>query len=227
MVRSNVAIRAVNTEFIEFLYPNYTRIKEYSPFIEGGVIFDGDSKYLQMFRDAGIPYIYIKGTPEYDLTIPETLLNFVYEKWDKKPPQKLIDYFKEHEKVTDELTDIAKEVWVRGKYTMDENDEKRLYGLYQMFAGGRVGATYNIMNEYLSLSESMNIESLFYSIQRFLKYSNNINSVRNARVKNYVKAFVESRGGSIKPALMGYLYSPIDNVELKMLKLLEVISKNS
>lgn len=224
MVKSNVAIRAVNTEFIEFLYPNYTLTKEYSPFIEGGVIFDGDSKYLQMFRDAGIPYIYIRGTPEFDLTIPETLLNFVYDKWDKKPPQKLTEYFKGYEKVNEELTNIAKEVWVRGKYTIEESNDVRIVNLYGMFARG---STYNMMQTFLQMSDGLDVEKLFYSIQRFLRFCNNPNSVRNARTKTDVLSFLQARRGSIKPALMGYLYSPIDNVELKMLKLLEVISKNS
>ena len=56
--------------------------------------------------------------------------------------------------------------------------------------------------------------------------SNNPSSIRNARTKLNVESFLQARGGSIEPALMGYLYSPIDNVELKMLKLLEVISIN-
>lgn len=221
MIRSNISIRSNNIGFIEFLYPNYTLTKEYSPFIEGGVIFDGDSKYLPMFRDAGIPYIYVKGTPEYDLTIPETLLNFVYEKWDKKPPQRLIDYFNSYDKVNDELIGIAKDIWVRGKYTLEDNIDVRIENLYGLFARG---ATYDLMKEYLTLSGDMNVERLFYSIQRMLKLANNVNSIKSARTKNNIKAFVESRGVRIEPALMGYLYSPADNVELKMLKLLEVIS---
>lgn len=223
MVRSNIAIRAINTEFIEFLYPNYTLTKEYSPFIEGGVIFEGDSKYLQMFRDAGIPYIYIKGTPEYDLTIPETLLNFVFEKWNKKPSEALLSYFNNFDKVNDELIGIAKEIWVRGKYTLYGESEVRMNNLYGLFARG---STYEMMQTFLNLSGDMDIERLFYSIQRFLKMSNNPSSIRNARTKLNVESFLQARGGSIEPALMGYLYSPIDNVELKMLKLLEVISIN-
>ena len=146
MIRTNVAIRTKSSDLIDFLYPNFTRISEFSPFVDGGVIFDGDSKYLQMFRDANIPYIYVKGTPEFDLTIPETLLTFVFDKWDKKPSNALMDYFKSFTSVNSTLEDIAKQIWVTGKYSLIDEDEKRMDKLYSMFARG---SSYDLMKEFL------------------------------------------------------------------------------
>ena len=75
MIRNNIALRTRSKELVEFFYPTYTVLHEYTPFVTGGVIYDGDSSYLQQFRDNNVKYIYIKGTPEFDLTIPENLLN--------------------------------------------------------------------------------------------------------------------------------------------------------
>lgn len=221
MIRNNIAIRTRSKELVEFFYPNYTVLHEYSPFISGGVIFDGDSKYLQMFRDAGVKYIYIKGTPEFDLTIPSVLLNFVYDKWDKKPTKYLEEYFSSFDKVTDELEDICKQIWVSGKAVHEEQVEERISGLYSMLART---ATYEIMKEYLLISEQVNSDKMFYSIKRFLKMSLEQENIKNVRTKQHVHDFVQIRGKNVQKALMQYLYSPADNVNIKLLKLVETLT---
>lgn len=222
MIRSNVAIRTRTPELIDFFYPKYMRLKEYSPFLDCGVIFEGDSKYLQSFRDNNIPYIYVKGTPEFDLTIPENLLNFVYEKWDKKPPKGLTDYFNSFDKVNDELEDLAKQIWVTGKCSHEETSETRMNNLYTSFARG---STYDLIKEYIELSNDVDPEKLFYSIQWFLKQSNNPNNIKSVYIKKNAVAFKESRGMNIEPALLAYLYSSADNMELKLLNLFDKITE--
>lgn len=220
----NVAIRTKTPEMIEFFYPNFTRISTYSPFIEGGVIFDGDASYLQKFRDAGIPYIYVKGTPEYDLTIVENLLDFVYQKWDKKPPKRILDYVSELDyggKDTEEINNMCKQIWVTGKCSIEEESEERLQNLYKSLS--RLGS-YDLMKDYLELSESINSEKLFYSIQSFLKKTKDPSSVKSAWTQKNLNAFNEARGGNVQNALIQYLYSPSDRIEIKMLKLLDALT---
>lgn len=221
MIRTNVAIRTKSSELVEFLYPNFVRLSEFSPFVDGGVIFDGDSKYLQMFRDSNIPYIYIKGSPEFDLTIPENLLTFVFDKWDKKPSNALMDYFTSHTSVNEELENIAKQVWVTGKYSLLDEDEKRMDKLYSMFARG---SSYDLIKEFLSLSSDISLERLFNSIQWFLKNTKDTNAIKSVKLKSNIEAFKGSRGKNIQKALMDYLYSPSDNIELKLLKLFDTIT---
>ena len=222
MIRNNIALRTRSKELVEFFYPTYTVLHEYTPFITGGVIYDGDSSYLQQFRDNNVKYIYIKGTPEFDLTIPENLLNFVYDKWEKKPPKYLVEYFTSFDKVTDELEDMSKQIWVSGKVSVEEQVEERLEGLYSLLARG---STYEIMKEYLSVSEQVNSDKLFYSIKRFLKMSLEPQNIKNAKTKLTVKNFTEIRGRNVQEALMQYLYSPADDVNIKLLKLFDVITK--
>lgn len=222
MIRSNVAIRTKTPELVDFFYPKYMRLKEYSPFLDCGVIFEGDSKYLQSFRDNNIPYIYVKGTPEFDLTIPENLLNFVYEKWDKKPPKGLTDYFNSFDNVNDELEELAKQVWVTGKCSHEDVSETRMNNLYTSLARG---STYDLIKEYIELSNDVDPDKLFYSIQWFLKQSNNPNNIKSVYIKNSANAFKESRGKNIEPALLAYLYSPAENSELKLLNLFDKITE--
>lgn len=222
MIRSNVSIRTRSPELIDFFYPKYMRLKEFSPFLDCGVIFEGDSKYLQSFRDNNIPYIYVKGTPEFDLTIPENLLNFVYDKWEKKPPKGISDYFNSFDKVTDELEELSKQIWVTGKCSIEETSDVKMNNLFSSFARG---STYDIISEYIKLSNDMDSERLFYSIQWFLKQSNNPKDIRSTYIKNSAIAFKESRGRNIEPALLAYLYSPADNGELKLLNLFDKITE--
>lgn len=223
MIRNNIALRTKTPGFVEFLYPNYVKLNEFSPFIEGGVIFTGDSKYLQSFRDYNIPYIYVKGTPEYDLTIPVNLFEFVYAKWDKTPPKKVADYIRKFDEVNVELEDLAKLVWVTGKCTIEDDDEVRMSNLYSLLGSGSMFA---IMEEFLKLSGSINTNKLFYSVQWFLTKSLNVSSVRNPNLQNNIKRFLEARGKNVRGALLAYLYSPADNVELKMIKLFELLTAN-
>lgn len=222
MIRSNVAIRTRYPELVEFFYPTYTKTKEFSPFIDGGVIFEGDSSYLQKFRDNNIPYIYIKGTPEFDLTIPENLLNFVFDKWDKKPTKALHDYFISFDKSNDELEEISKQIWITGKYTFEEATEDRMKNVYSLLTRG---STYEILKEYTLVSEDINSDKLFYSIQRFLKQSNDISSISNPKRKLQIQQFNEARGGNVESALLSFLYSPADNNELKLMKLFDRITE--
>lgn len=222
MIKYNISIRTKSPELVEFLYPNYMKLSSFSPFVEGGVIFSGDSKYLQSFRDYNIPYIYVKGTPEYDLTIPNNLFEFVYSKWDKSVPQKVLDYIKGIDTVTSELEELAKLVWVTGKCSIETNEETRMYKLYSLLSGGSV---YKIIEEFLTLAGDVDAEKLFYRVQYFLKASTNPSSVSNAKVQAMITKFTEARKKNVEEALMGYLYSPADSVELKMLKLFEIITK--
>lgn len=222
---TNVAIRTRNPEMIDFFYPNYTRLSEFSPFITGGVIFSGDSKYLQRFRDLNIPYVYTKGTPEFDLTIPEVLINFVYQKWNKVPTKKVLEYVQslnvDNDNDANELDNISKIIWVTGKCWLDEESDERLSHLYKSLS--RL-SSFNLIKEYLDVSSHLNPEKLFYSIQSFLLKSNNPDIVQNNKVKSDLKAFNEIRGKKLKSALMRYLYSPIENNELKVLLLLDELT---
>lgn len=222
MIKNNVAIRTRSKELVEFFYPNYTLIHEYSPFISGGVIFDGDSKYLQQFRDVGVPYIYIKGTPEYDLTIPSNLLEFVYDKWDKKPTKALSEYFSSFDKLDDELENICKQIWVSGKYTLEEQVEERIKGLYRMIARS---STHEVTSEFLKLTESTSSEKMFLSIKRFLKMSLEPQNIKNVNTKQNVIDFTSIRGKNVQKALMQYLYSPADNVDIKLIRLVEELTR--
>lgn len=225
MIR-NVSIRTKSPEMIDFFYPNYTRLKEYSPFVEGGVIFEGDSSYLQRFRDAGIPYIYVKGTPEYDLTIATNLLDFVYSKWEKKPPKRVSDYigsldYEKNKIDIQEIDDLCKQIWVTGKCNIEDSAEERLSNLYKSLARTN---SYDLMKEYLTLSDNLDADKVFYSIQSFLKLTNNTKSIQSAYKKKQVEDFVGARGNNIQDALMQYLYSPADSEEIKMLKLLDALT---
>ena len=222
----NVSIRTRSPEMIDFFYPNYTRLKEFSPFVDGGVIFEGDSKYLQRFRDANIPYIYVKGTPEYDLTIATNLIDFVYSKWDKKPPKKVVEYVEclDYEKSKldiQEIDDMCKQIWVTGKCSIEESTEERMSGLQKMLARA---SSYELMKEFLTLSDRLDSEKVFYSIQSFLKSTNSISTIKNAYRKKQVEDFVSARGKNIESALMQYLYSPANSDEIKLLKLLDALT---
>lgn len=221
MILNNIAIRTKSPELVEFFYPNYFKTSDYSPFIENGVIFSGDSKYLQSFRDAGIPYIYTKGTPEYDLTIPENLANFVYAKWDKKPTAKVLEIFKSKDKVTTEMEEIAKQVWVTGRCVLDDEILERLKGLYSLLARG---SSYDIIDKFLGISSDMDTDALFYQIQGFLKSCNDVEGIRSISTQRNVKSFVATRGVNIDDSLMNYLYSPADNIEVKLIKLLVTLT---
>lgn len=222
MLINNVSIRTKSPELVEFFYPNYFKTSSYSPFIEGGVIFDGDSKYLQSFRDSGIPYIYTKGTPEYDLTIPENLLNFVYKKWDKNPPSYMLDYFNSFDKVNDELEEQAKLIWVNGKSYIQDNEENEMNMLYSVIARSPL---FDIISKFLEISSNTNTDKLFYRIQRFLKMTNDVNNIKSVKTRKNVESFIGGRGKeNIENALMSYLYSPADNIELKLIKLFDALT---
>jgi hypothetical protein len=217
---TNVSIRTNKPELIEFFYPNYTKTNQYSPFISGGVIFDGDAKYLQMFRDNSIPYIYVKGTPEYDLTIPSNLLQFVFDKWDKKPTNALSEYFNtlDYKRNADEIDTICKQIWVTGKYTLDVEKEETISKFYDMLS---TRGTTELLQNYLELSDNINQERMFYKVQSFLDKLGDIDEVKSPYLKLKLKSFKLSRGQNVQKALMNYLYSNIDNSELKMLNLLD------
>lgn len=220
---TNVAIRTKSPELVDFFYPNFVRTNVYSPFLKG-VIFEGDSKYLQSFRYAKIPYIYVKGTPEYDLTIPENLLNFVYKKWSKEPPKYLLDKFKSNDKVTDELEDIAKLIWIQGKYKDEEDIDTRLEKLYFLLPRG---SSWEILCELLEVSESINTEKLVRAVQRYLKDSIDPSKVKITRKNYYQGSLVSfsSRRKNIEPAVMRYLYSQVENNMLKLMILLDELSR--
>lgn len=222
----NVSIRTKTPEMIEFFYPNFIRMSTYSPFVDGGVIFDGDASFLQKFRDAGIPYIYTKGTPEYDLTIVENLLDFVYQKWNKKPPKRVLEYvstLKYDGRDTDEINNMCKQVWVTGTCDSEGNDEKRFENLYKQITRGN---SYDLMSEYLHLSSDIDSEKAFYTIQNFLKNTKDPDSVKSVWMRKLITDFKSSPRyrDNVSPALMQYLYSPADSIELKMLKFLDTIT---
>ena len=223
MIKTNVSIRANDIGLIEFFYPKYTKTSEYSPFIETGVIFDGDSKYLPMFRDNNINYIYVKGTPEYDLTIPTNLLEFVFDKWDKKPPNKLLEYVStlDFKYNSSEIYDICKQVWVTGKYTLVESTDKRI----NIFDSLAKKSQLDLIIDYIRLIDGVDSEKVFYSILHFLEKSTNPSSVKNPYMRRMIDSFVVARKSNVKNALLDYLYSPIDNNDLKVLKLLEGLTQ--
>lgn len=219
MIPINVAIRVKNIEILEFFYPNYRVTDTYSPFIEGGVIFTGNSKFLPMFRDNNIPYIYAAGTPEYDLTIPVNLLNFVLSRWDKKPTKKLLDYFDslDFKHNADEIYDVCKQLWVTGKCLLDVDDSKQM-NLYHALAYDN---PIDMIKNYLNLSSDIGNERTFSRVLSFLDKSKDSSNVHNIYVKKCLDRFKEDRYANVKNALLAYLYSPTDNNEIKTFKLLE------
>ena len=73
--------------------------------------------------------------------------------------------------------------------------------------------------------DDINSDKLFYSIQRFLKQSNDISSISNPKRKLQIQQFNEARGGNVESALLSFLYSPADNNELKLMKLFDRITE--
>lgn len=223
MVPSNVSIRARSVEIIEFLYPDYQLVHQYSPLIEGGVIYDGDAKYLQMFRDNNIPYIYVKGTPEYDLTVPERFLEFVYMKWDKQPPKYMVEYLDtlDYKKRPEEVELILKQIWITGKSSITESE--KVGGFYEALAKK---SPIDIMSMYLEMSDKVNNRRLFYQIQSFLKATTNPEGVSKTWLRRYVDVFNHGqRNKLLEHALFEYLYTNAENEELKMIKLLIALSE--
>lgn len=222
MIPSNVSIRARSIGLVEFMYPNYQVVHQFSPLIEGGVIFDGDPKYLQMFRDNNIPYIYVKGSPEYDLTVVDNFISFVYSKWNKNPPKYVVDYLLNLDKNGryNEIELILKQVWVTGKCEII--DDSKMISFFSSLADS--GAL-TIIRQYLELTKDYDCDNLFNQIQSYLKMTTKPDTVTNAWLRRLVDKFNHGeRYRFLKPALYNYLYTNASNNDIKMMKLLSALS---
>ena len=229
---TNVSIRVKNQGLLDFFYPDYKRLHEFSMFAEGGVIYDGDSKYLQKFRDNGVNYIYIVGTPEYDLTVAENLIRFVYSKWGKEPTKKVLEYISEldYNRESDAvlIEDIAKTVWVAGRTFFDLENDVYLKDFLYAFPKASL---LNSITKYLKAAEN----SSYYinatgGIIRFLHNLGRKDIIDDPKInpmyRSSLKNFMDSRSRNVRNALYKFLYSEVESEELKIVMLISDIIKS-
>jgi len=212
-------VRVKNVDLLCYLYPDYVIREKLS-------IMDRDSKVIYVGRlrpnlkeylsKNTMGYINTTGAPDVDLTNKEGLLNFVYQKHGKKPPNTVKAWLEDVE--WDEFIYYCKVIWILGGLKAQIEDEKST--MFNLFMESS-GSTKELLTVLFSLYESIPMEILEAGYLTFLSRAADIEG--QSVGANYLRALkgLRSRcGDTLKPSITSYIKMKKMRVDAKLLKLI-------
>lgn len=194
-------------ELVCFFYPEF-KVLEDVTFLnsEDSVIYVGKFRHnLTGYLKANTKqYISLVGRPEVDYTSRENLVKFVYAKWNRQPPQKLMDML--FEQSDEDFYTCCKKYWVCGHWPYDIDDSATLYTLFSSM-NESVKDNLFMLFKMIDKYGAKVVES---SILTFLARAIDVDAQEvSAQYKKVLKTFYQRSGNKIRPAVAQYAYKKL------------------
>lgn len=204
---------------LQFFYPEF-EIKDKLSFLDSDkkVIYVGKIRpnlksYLQQNTKE---FINTVGKVDVDLTIPSNLVDFVYSRHGKTPPNTVkesLDLLDE-----EEILYCCKIVWVSGRWPYAAGDsDLTIYNLFQ----ATTGSTKELLQTYFKLISQIPFYIVESSFMTFLMRAKTVEDQEVSPVyKRLLKSFYTKSGNKISKAVFQYMQKDKLRDELRFLELL-------
>ena len=162
----NHSVKVDDIGLLQFMYPDFIILDKLPLFTNRPIIFIGDAKYINKIKELGVDYIFILDLPEVDLTKREVLLEVAFNKWNKKVPKYLLEFYKDLDDFT--FREQFEYLWLTGKWNLKEYDNS---GAFLEFLYSFKTDTYNIAKTYLQLLDKVRCRVYRNELTYFFKSS--------------------------------------------------------
>jgi hypothetical protein len=208
-------VNCSNLRMLEFLYPDY--ISKSTLFFdrENKVIYHGKfRKDVKEYLDNNtLSWINTVGPYDMDLDDKETLVKYVYSKWNKVPKDTVLEVVRNLQDI--DFDNFIKVYWVLGKAPLDSADVT-IYDLYRHLGKSKG----ELLKVYYKLLDVYNVGMLESSILTFIEKSMNYKDVEGSgHYMKLLKDFHDKYRPKIKALLMKYNMLD-ESKEVKLLWLL-------
>lgn len=211
-------VKAEDVGLIQFLYPHHVLRSEISRTDVGkDVIFTGlITPGIMAMAKASIGQVIVtKGKPEVDLTSPETILDFVYQRWSKPVPKYVQDQLSSYS--PEEIVEMAKVVWVSGKWPGEETPDLIIYSLF----ASMMNSINDVLKTYFDLERLYAFQVIESSFLTFLNRSKDYAEQNvSPTYSRLLRIFNSQYGQNVKPAIQTYVSKHTMDPKARFLDLL-------
>jgi hypothetical protein len=205
-------VNITNKDLLEFFYPNFI-IKDILFFDnESSIIYTGKTQrnLLGYLKNNTKEFINTVGVCDIDLDIKETLITFVYDKFNKIPKEKTMELILSLP--TMDFSNYVKTYWVSGISSLDDDKGVGIYDLFKSMGESKIKS----LPTYFTLLDSYPIGIIQNSIETFLEKVVLFPEVTvNYKYYNLLSKFKSNYGAKLREILYQY-YIMNDIKEFKL-----------
>lgn len=133
----NKTVKTSRVDMLSALLPYYPKVEELPPFpTSKRILFTGKNlpNLRKRLEDNYESYVMLSQAGEIDLSNTVSLVKFVYSRFDKEPPQKVLDLCESMSQ--EEVESMMKQTWVTGKFPIKiVATDLSIYDLYKTIPG--------------------------------------------------------------------------------------------
>ena len=221
------SVRVNDIGLLQFMFPDFIVTDKPLLFTDRPIIFTGETKYINQIKELGVPFIIANKLAEINLTDRLTLLEVIFSKYNKTPPKYLVlsnDGNKPlYERIEEpDFIEAVKMYWVTGKWPIKELDDM---GKFILLIDSFKTNTLEITRTYLKMLEEVNSEYVETCLLKFISKLVNPGGSMSNWYKRRIKEFSAAKLQLLPAAMENYLYTSVENNELKVFNLIYDMNK--
>lgn len=199
----NNIVKISDIELLQYFYPNFL-VKETLFFDnENNIIYKGNMKpnIKEYLKRNTKNFISLVGIPERDLDNKDSLLDFVYEKHNKVPKDKVREIIKNMSDL--EFKNYIKSYWVSGSSILDKDCDVNIFDLYKAM----VVSPQEAMKVYTKMIGFYNSRVILRSLETFIEKAVDVENVvsKSGIYLNLLRKYREQNIETLKLKLMTFL----------------------
>jgi len=210
----NKTVKVNNVDDLIFFFPDF-KVKRYVTSLDMGekIIYTGTPNRRAMSILETGEYICTQGLYQYDLSDRKSKLIFVYSKWERDPPNNILESVDLYD--DNEFNYCCKTYWVVGRWPYKLENETSIYEFYQ----ASVGPIIPFINKYFESRKSYPTGVVEQSFLTFILRSKSVDEQNvSPQYKRLLKQFHNISGSLAKKAVDEMIDSPIKNRDLRMIE---------
>ncbi len=193
-------VKIVNKDLLLNFYPDY-QLKEVLFFDNSSrVIYCGKSRknLLDYLGNNTLSFINTVGPYDYDLDDRDNLIEFVFDKHNKKPKESTVDLLRNM--IDDDFYYNIKLLWFTGRLVDIEDAEYTIYDLYKNLTKSK----HDLLRVYFGLLKFTNPKVIEASLLTFFEKSFNQDIEVSPGYRKLLNSFKDRRGSKLKALLNRY-----------------------
>lgn len=194
------------TDLLLYMHFRYEIVEEVNVFTRNSNVVYVGKRYKTLEKDLKEytkSYVWVCNTGSYDIdfTIRKNILNCVYDKFDKKLKDNIVEELDNYP--YDSFVQYCKEVWTVGKSKLDDSTVT-IWDLYKTLGKSRA----EIFKVYIELKKTRKDSMIFSSILSFIEKSQDYKNLTNisGTYYNMLKTFHSVYGNEI-PQIIKKIYT--------------------